>query len=419
MQWEMDPLAGFDYFEFPNGLSVHSKTYPGCPFEVTSFIVYGGSFQDRAGKEGEAHFVEHLPALNVPGMDVEHLQSLFKSWGGEGHFGGTSLHASSYGFFCPIDPARIQEAFRIFGVMLFESALAEDTVEHERRIIIQEMSNAIPFHREMQGLQNQSLYPGHRLADLVGNIAGTVETVGALSREDLVTIYERYYVPANVVVVTVGGLGVPQLQNILAKTAFAKDRPGSRTPSAPTYVGPEIVTPNRYTFSMLEKAGLKVEFGSYESKAVLPDRFFPEHVAVVTSALRSLMFGTIRQKHVATYHFGADFHVLPGHSVLDIDGRATPSLFASSVELVERCIEWAATKDLFLKHRNERIQDNRLCDKSIQSIVRDASGLLIRAQQLRTYTDSIQRLEEMTFDVYLDILSQLKPERRYTILAYP
>src|SRR5207247_9823721 len=97
----------------------------------------------------------------------------------------------------------------VLGDLITSSVLVEADVETERAVILEEiaMHDDEPDD-EVHDLLAQAIYGDDPLGRLV---SGTAQTVGALSREQILGFYRRWYTPPNMVVTAAGHLDHDQL----------------------------------------------------------------------------------------------------------------------------------------------------------------------------------------------------------------
>jgi insulysin len=132
----IDRYAMLKKFIFPNNLELYSFQAPDVSFETIGFIVYAGYRQDPDGKEGLAHFVEHLVGDNCS-LSSDEIEDFFRRQGGDYNRGETDVLKTAYRFSMLADEPALHQAFSIFSRMLISSDLKEQ--EKERRRVSNEI----------------------------------------------------------------------------------------------------------------------------------------------------------------------------------------------------------------------------------------------------------------------------------------
>ena len=76
-----NPFAGFETHFLSNGLKVWFKRVPGAPNVSVSVAVPFGSHSDPRGKEGLAHFTEHMLFSDHDGRSEQEVKDAIESLG--------------------------------------------------------------------------------------------------------------------------------------------------------------------------------------------------------------------------------------------------------------------------------------------------------------------------------------------------
>lgn len=140
-----------------------------------------GSRSDGQGKQGISHLLEHLnfQGTNVRKnnkqivLEVENLGGQIDAFTGYEHLG--------FSIKCPAD--NVLQSLDILFDMVLNPTYLEKELEKEKRVIIEEikMYDDIPSEKARDAFQNL-LFPDNNLGY---NIAGSVATLGSITREDI------------------------------------------------------------------------------------------------------------------------------------------------------------------------------------------------------------------------------------------
>jgi len=227
-----DPYAEFQSATLANGLNVYAAFWPERPWEVVGFLIHSGAEQDPLGREGTAHFVEHLIAENS-NVSKRKMCAFFANCGGKVNLGKTGYAASYYHFFVPTDKVILEKAFSLFGHMLLLAKI-EKFIERERQVIKGEFYQHYPikFQLDVDMHKHKTLYGGCWLERFVRPF-GDAESIERITQSDLQLYYDSHYTPANISVVGVGGVTLPELVKFLSESPFATNK--KRGKNAATY----------------------------------------------------------------------------------------------------------------------------------------------------------------------------------------
>lgn len=108
---------------------------------------------------------------------------------------------------------------------------SDKSVEKEKGIIAQEIKmyeDQIDFQMYMNTLQN--MYEDHPIQI---DIAGTVESIQEIEKEDLYTCYERFYHPSNMVLCIIGNFDLEAVAQLVEKNQTEKSFPPSEAVERP------------------------------------------------------------------------------------------------------------------------------------------------------------------------------------------
>lgn len=223
---EYDQINETLYHEvLPNGLTVYllpkndyHKTYGLFSTNYGSidneFIPYGSDKKIKV-PDGIAHFLEHKLFEKEDG-------DVFQLFGQQGASANafTSFTKTSY-LFSTTD--QVEKNLTTLFDFVQAPYFTEETVNKEKGIIGQEiqMYEDDPNWRMFFGILN-NLYPEHPLHI---DIAGTVESIEAITADDLYTCYRTFYQPSNMVLFVVGKLEPEKLMELIRTNQNAKDFP--------------------------------------------------------------------------------------------------------------------------------------------------------------------------------------------------
>ncbi len=186
----------------PNGLTVVTVPMPHAR-SVGVALAYGvGACHEPDEQAGMSHFVEHLcfkgtsrrPSPKEISAEIESVGGILN--------GGTGREETVY--FAKVTRPHLSLGVDLLFDMAQNSLFDAREMDKERRVVIEEirMNLDIPQQRASM-LIDTLLWPEQPLGR---DIAGTVESVSAVSRNDLVAYMQQHYVPSNLVVGIAGNI---------------------------------------------------------------------------------------------------------------------------------------------------------------------------------------------------------------------
>ncbi len=198
----------------PGGLRVVTVQTPHLHTAMIAIYVRTGSRHETPRTNGVSHFLEHLffrGSARYP--DSVRMNAVVEEVGG--NLNGVTTRDHGY-YYTPIHPEHVEVGLEILGDMLTRPRLTQMGVE--RKIILEEMLDEVDERGrdiDLDNLSKRALFGEHPLAL---KIAGTRETVKALSLRQVKAHLARHYVTGNLVVTVAGAIS---RERVLETTARA------------------------------------------------------------------------------------------------------------------------------------------------------------------------------------------------------
>ncbi|NOK20055.1 M16 family metallopeptidase [Corallococcus carmarthensis] len=218
----------------PSGLRVVTVETPHLHTALLAVYVRTGSRHETVENNGVSHYLEHLFFRGSEGWpDTVKMNAAVEEVGG--NLNGATTRDHGY-YYTPLHPAHLRVGLDVIGDMLTRPRLTD--MEVERQIILEEMLDEVDDKGrdiDLDNLSKRLLFPGHPLSL---KIAGTRESVKALTHAQVLEHFARHYVAGNLVVSAAGRVKHSEVLE-LAERAFAHLPKGSATTeSAPALLGP-------------------------------------------------------------------------------------------------------------------------------------------------------------------------------------
>ncbi len=171
----------------------------------------GGRYEYDKNK-GAAHFLEHILFKGTKKYKCAEVKELIEGVGGSLN-AFTSEECTCY--FAKVPSKNAAKTFDILSDMVIQPLITKKDVDKERGVILEEikMYYDLPQHL-VRDFLDELLWPGHPLGQ---NIAGSLESVSAMSYKDLRDFHKNYYIPSNVVVSVCGDISHKTVLNLASK----------------------------------------------------------------------------------------------------------------------------------------------------------------------------------------------------------
>ncbi|WP_111640344.1 insulinase family protein [Marinimicrobium alkaliphilum] len=222
----------YRYLTLPNGLQLLLVSDPEADKAAAAVDVRVGSHQNEPGREGLAHFLEHMLFLGTKKYpDAGEYQRFINQHGGS-HNAYTAAENTNY--FFRIDPDYLEPAFDRFAQFFIAPLFDEDYVERERRAVHSEFTTNINQDaRRTRDVYRELFNPEHPASRFtVGNVDTLADREDGAVRDDLVAFYERFYSAHLMSAVVLGReslddlekLAVPRLREIKRRDVSLPER---------------------------------------------------------------------------------------------------------------------------------------------------------------------------------------------------
>jgi predicted Zn-dependent peptidase len=197
-----DPLGGtVRRTVLPNGLRILTESIPAVRSVSFGVWVGIGSRDETPTLSGVSHFLEHLLFKGTKRRSALDISAEIEAVGGETN----AFTAKEYTcYYARVLDADLPLAIDVVCDLVTDSVIAEADVETERGVILEE----IAMHDDEPGDEvhdvfTEAVYGSHPLGRL---ISGTVDTISALTRQQINTFYRKRYTPSTMVVTAAGNL---------------------------------------------------------------------------------------------------------------------------------------------------------------------------------------------------------------------
>ncbi|HYM16474.1 MAG TPA: pitrilysin family protein, partial [Dehalococcoidia bacterium] len=192
IEWQISTLG--------NGLRVVTTPVPTAQsVSVNLFVGIGSRGEDRR-TNGVSHYMEHMLFKGTPRRpDAIRIAEAIEGAGGVLN-AYTSKELTCYWNQVPFD--KLALAMDVLADMYRNSLLAPDEIARERTVVQQEIRRAF----DQPGAWASELLSRATYGDqpIGWPIAGSIETVEALARDDFVRHVQTYYAPSNTVLSVAG-----------------------------------------------------------------------------------------------------------------------------------------------------------------------------------------------------------------------
>ena len=200
----------------PNGLRVVTHDMGDSDSIALGFWIGVGGRHEENRLKGAAHFLEHIVFKGSKKYSCGEIKTSIEGVGGTLN-AFTSEEQTC--FYAKIPTKHLGKTFDVLADMVTRPSIADTDIVKEKTVVVEEikMYRDLPQYAVME-LLDGLLWPDHPLGK---NLAGTPETVTALSQEDIKGFHKNHYTSGHILVAACGNLNHAQIVR-LAEERFGK-----------------------------------------------------------------------------------------------------------------------------------------------------------------------------------------------------
>ncbi len=394
----------------PNGLRLVFVQMPHLHSALICAFVRVGPRFERPGERGVSHFVEHTlfnGSLRYPTQ--RQLFEAVEDIGGEFNAVSSYEHAM---FWLKTHSDYVGEGLRIFADFFNHPTFDGDSIERERRIILEELHGMT--QQTLPVVMQNLLWPE---GSEFFNVIGDIENIEGFTRDDLVAHFDRWYVPQNMVLCLAGNF------DLLEAERLSEELFGGLTGVQDSY---EVALPAPAAgprWQSLPWGGSQTSFAlSHLGVSYLDERKTPLRVASVFlgGGPRSVLFEALRERLGLTYNVNADLVMTSDFGTLDVYCSVLHEnlVQALSVVLEEICrVLDRGIKQETLDRIKERVRcwmEYKLDSSEEMSSWFGLGDLLLGHERVETPEAHVERVRSTTADQVLNAMRQVfATSRRY------
>jgi predicted Zn-dependent peptidase len=190
----------FKHTTLPNGLTIVAELNRHAQSVAVGFYVKTGSRDEAPEEHGVSHFLEHMAFKGTARRSCEEINREFDEIGAN-YNAYTSEDVTA--FWAAMLPEYLPQGVDLLADLL-QPALGEEDFETEKQVILEEIHMYadqpawLIYDKAMQ-----AHFAGHPLSR---NVLGTLESITALTVEQMRAYHRRRYVPGNILVAAAGRL---------------------------------------------------------------------------------------------------------------------------------------------------------------------------------------------------------------------
>jgi len=292
-----------------------------------AFFVGVGSRYESDDEGGASHFIEHMlfkgtqrrPTARDIALAVEGIGGVL----------GASTGREATVYWVKVPRPHLEEALDVLVDLLRHAKFDPAEVERERHVIIEEINLTYDTPSDLVFLlNNRLLWPDHPLGR---DIAGTKESVEALTREALLAYLKRHYRPNNTVVSVAGNVEHEAVVEWMAAHLgdWAPGEASAFRPAEDNQAEPRL----RVQYKETEQAHLCLSVPGLPRDH--PDRFNLRLLScVLGEGMSSRLFTEIREKRGLAYSVDSYFSTMRDTGAVGVYAGTAPERLEDALEAI-------------------------------------------------------------------------------------
>ncbi|MBF0405767.1 MAG: insulinase family protein [Candidatus Riflebacteria bacterium] len=319
----------FNYHQFDNGIQLISESFQTVQSVSIGFFFKSGVISECLKSLGVSHFIEHMLFKGTSKRSAKDIARHFDRIGGYLN----AFTAKDYCcFYARIVQDKLPIAVEILSDMIKNSIFDPAELERERGVILEEIKMYEDSPDEIiHELLGQSLWENSPLGR---PILGTLKTISALSREDIIDTYEKHYVSGNLMICAAGNLDWEHLKKLVDKNLSSMRKGNFKSKKVST---PFVFQTNIYT-KKIEQLHVAIGFPgvSYPSNEKYPVTLLN---AAFGGGMSSRLFQQIREKKGLAYSVYSYHTAFKDSGIFSIYAGTSVDNFSRVIDLIAKEID--------------------------------------------------------------------------------
>ncbi len=368
--------SSYDRTVLPNGLRILTSTFRHTNAVSIIFLFGAGSRYETPELAGASHLFEHMLFKGTPDRPTpRQISEVVEGVGG-------TLNAFTdrevTGYWCRVAQPNYRESIDLLADMTLNSLFKDEDIAKEKQVVYEEIraSHDSPGARTSM-LLDDLLWPNQPMGR---DIAGSVESVGAISRDEMLKYLETQYVASNTVIAVAGNIEhadvVEQIENLLGEL-----HDGEILPMFPHEAKPlekRVAVEHRPT----EQAHISIGLTGLANSD--PDRHALAIMSVILGeTMSSRLFEEVREQRGLAYDIHSGTHFFSDCGALIVESGIDPARVDEAIPVILAELgkmrdgvteaEWSQALELTKGRMMLRMEESRAVSSflGIQELLRD------------------------------------------------
>ncbi|MDK2820555.1 MAG: hypothetical protein PWP31_520 [Clostridia bacterium] len=392
-----------------NNIRVVAEEIPFVNSVAVGVWVKTGSRNEEESIQGVAHFIEHLLFKGTSKRTARDIVEQLEAVGGIINAFTTKEYTC---FYSRVLSEHLDLALDILSDMLFNSNLAEEDIEKEKRVILEEINMYEDTPDELiHDLFAKTVWPGHPLGR---PILGNYQTVSSLNRKSIYQYYKEQYNSENIVLAVAGKFNTSELVQKLNTTFGQKSCPGKSS----LFTAPE--NKSQVSINIKDTEQVQICLGvpgfSQQNDSIYSVQALNN---ILGGGLSSRLFQSIREEQALAYSVYSYHSSFVDCGLLTIYAATSPKNFEKVVSLILKEIASLKNEGITsaeLKRTKDQIRGNLLLgQESVNQRMSRLGKTELSFNRVITAEEVIERLNSVTEEDLQSLSRQLFKAEHFSL----
>jgi predicted Zn-dependent peptidase len=340
---DLDEVGGrVERTELPGGLRVVTETMPGVLSATLGIWVGVGSRDEAPAVAGSSHFLEHLLFKGTASRSALEIATAMDAVGGEMNAFTAKEHTC---FYANVLASDLPLAVTLLSDLVTEARNTAEDLESERTVVLEEIAMRDDEPSDaVHDLFAETLFGDTPLGR---SVLGTVESIEALTRDDVDGWYRGRYTPPSMVVTAAGRVDHQQVLDLVI-AAFG-DRLGGKGRPAPLRRGDAPLEKPARTAGLIARRTEQTHLllGT-PAMGRLDDRRYAAAVldTAVGGGMSSRLFQEIREQRGLVYSVGSSLTHYAGTGAFSVYAGCSKKRVPEVLRLIRAELERVAAEGI-------------------------------------------------------------------------
>jgi len=289
--------ASYEISTLENGVRVVAAPMRERRSVAAGIWVNIGARHEESRLGGVSHFLEHIVFKGTRSRTANQIKESIEGVGGSMNAFTSEEYTC---FLAKVGRKHFESVFEVLADMVLNASMKESDVEKERTVIMEEIKMTQDQPSQLADeLLSEIVWPGHPLGR---PIAGTLETVGKMPRNDIEGYRNAHYQPHFITVAAAGDIDQETLVRVTRKMFPGKS---DRRPDSLALFDRKQANPRVKLFSKsTEQTHLSMALHSYSKDH--KDEFVLDILNVILGGnMSSRLFNEVREERGLAYDVGS------------------------------------------------------------------------------------------------------------------